>query len=259
MASPLEIAVKAATEAGRLLKDRLGRVQTIDFKGGINLVTEMDRLSEELIVNLISSGFPDHQILSEEGGVQENSSPFKWIVDPLDGTTNYAHGFPCYSVSIALEEAGGIILGVVYNPSLEELFVCERGRGAFRNGKGIRVSSTRELGKGLLATGFPYDVRERSEIYLDPFRSFLIKARAIRRAGSAALDLCYVACGIFDGFWEMKLHPWDVAAGALMVMEAGGTVTDFKGGPFDHYGKEIVASNGIIHPQMLEVLNRSEL
>ncbi len=256
MASPLQIAIKAATEAGHLLKEKLGNVESIEFKDSINLVTEMDRRSEDLIISLISGEFPDHQIVSEEGGGQISSSPFKWIVDPLDGTTNYTHGFPCYAVSIALERDGEVVLGVVYNPNLEELFVAERGGGAFRNGKRIRVSEIGELGRSLLATGFPYDVWEGRGDNLEHFANFLVQAQAIRRPGSAAIDLCYVACGIFDGFWELKLHPWDVAAGGLITMEASGTVTDFRGNSFNPYSREIVASNGLIHPIILKTLAR---
>lgn len=259
MKSPMDTAVAAALAAGRVLKRRLGKTIRVYYKGGINLVTEMDQRSDEMITAAIKKDFPRDGIITEEGDRQEGSSGYTWIIDPLDGTTNYAHGYPCFTVSIALEKAGEIILGVVYNPNLRELFCGEKGKGAFRNNRRITVSRTGELTKSLLATGFPYDVREDPVNNLRHFAAFLVKAQAVRRAGSAALDLCYVAAGIFDGFWEPKLNPWDVAAGSLLVTEAGGLVTDFKGGPFDHYGKEIVASNGLIHSQMISVLNCSAL
>lgn len=254
MSEALETAVAAAKAAGRVLKGRLGKASSISFKGGINLVTEMDRKAEQLIINIIKRDFPGHGILSEEGGGELKESAFKWIIDPLDGTTNYTHGFPCYTVSIALEQKGEIVLGVVFNPVLNELFTALKGKGAFRNGKKITVSATKELRKSLLATGFPYDVHQKPMANLKHFANFLVSAQAVRRAGSAALDLCYTACGIFDGFWEVKLHSWDIAAGSLLVKEAGGQVSDFRGGPFDHYSQETLASNGHIHSQMLEVL-----
>lgn len=257
MKSRMDAAVAAALASGRFLKRRLGKATKVYYKGGIDLVTEMDQRSEEMIIAAIKGDFPQDGFIAEEGDRQEGSSGYQWIIDPLDGTTNYAHGYPCFTVSIALEKEGEIILGVVYNPILNELFRGEKGKGAFRNNRRITVSSTGELAKSLLATGFPYDVQEDPVNNLRHFSGFLLKAQAIRRAGSAALDLCYVAAGIFDGFWELKLNPWDVAAGSLLLTEAGGMVTDFKGGPWDHYSKEILASNGAIHAQMVSVLNCS--
>ncbi|MFH1624963.1 MAG: inositol monophosphatase family protein [Pseudomonadota bacterium] len=223
-------AVNAAREAGRILRENLGKSIKIDFKGERNLVTDIDRASEKTIIEIIRKKYPDHRILTEESQVKNGTSPYRWIIDPLDGTTNYAHGYPSFCVSIALERKGYVLLGVVYDPILEELFTAEKGNGASLNGGKISVSSTDTLAHSMLATGFPYDLRESQNNNLVHFNNFIMAAQAIRRPGSAALDLCYVAMGRFDGFWELKLSPWDVAAGSLIVGEAGGVVTDFRGG-----------------------------
>ena len=253
-----KIAIKAALKGGEFLQKFQGKFIWIGYKGVINLVTEADRLSEDAIIKIIRKNFPEHNILTEESRGYEKGSDYKWIIDPLDGTTNYAHGFPVYCVSIALEKKGEIISGVVYNPVLEELFVAEKNKGAFMNGKRIYVSKTRELSRSLLATGFPYDIRESKINNLDHFTNFALRSQAIRRAGSAALDLCYLAKGIFDGFWELKLSPWDTAAGSLMVKEAGGEVTDFSGNQFSIYQKNILGTNGKIHSQMIQVLKKGK-
>ncbi len=250
-----ESAIYIARKAGELLRENLGRVESIEYKGAVDLVTDVDRKSETLIVNFIRERFPQHDILTEEGQDKAEGSACRWIIDPLDGTTNYAHGYPVFCVSIGFEEGGELKLGVVYDPMLDELFVAEKGRGAYLNGRRIRVSDTPTLDKSLLATGFPYDLRTSRENNLNHFSNFALRAQAIRRAGSAALDLCYVGCGRFDGFWELKLKPWDVAAGSLVVSEAGGRLTDFKNSPFSIYGHEVIASNGLIHDEMLEVVN----
>jgi myo-inositol-1(or 4)-monophosphatase len=251
----LDVAQKAAVTAGTLLRAHAGGIREITYKGVINLVTEMDRRSEQTIVEIIHGAFPDHDILAEEETRIENGSGFLWIIDPLDGTTNYAHGYPNFAVSIGLERAGDVVLGVVYDPMRDELFTAERGRGAWLNGRPIRVSANRELIHSLLATGFPYDRAESRENNLNYFGAFIIVSQEIRRSGSAALDLCAVASGRLDGFWELKLHPWDVAAGSLLVREAGGAVSDFSGERFNIRDREIVASNGIIHGQMIQVVN----
>ncbi len=251
-----KIAIQSALKGGEILQGYRGKVKKIGYKGVVNLVTEADRLSEDAIIKIIQKNFPEHNILTEESKGYEKESDYKWIIDPLDGTTNYAHGFPVYCISIALEKGGEIILGVVYNPVLKELFVAEKNKGAFLNDKRICVSKTRELSKSLLATGFPYDIRESQINNLDHFKNFALTSQAIRRAGSAALDLCYLAKGIFDGFWELKLSPWDTAAGILMVKEAGGKVTNFSGNKFSIYAKDILATNGKIHKQMIEVLKK---
>lgn len=247
---------KIAIGAGELLRKKFGKIKKIDFKGEINIVTEADCISQEYIKKSIREKYSEHNILSEEDLEIKSSNPFRWIIDPLDGTTNFAHGLPIFAVSIAVEYKGEIFAGVVYNPISKELFWAEKGEGAFLGKKRIKVSETNILSKALLATGFPYDIREDANNNLDHFSKFALRAQAIRRLGAAALDLCYVACGRFDGFWELKLFPWDVAAGILIVEEAGGKVTDFKGLPTNIYSREIVASNGKIHDEMIEVLNK---
>lgn len=248
------VAIKAAKMAGQLLRQNLGKANRIEFKGEVDLVTEMDRQAEVLIMDTLKGAFPHHGILTEERDEMRSTSNYRWIIDPLDGTTNYTHGFPIFSVSIALERDGDVVLGVVYNPMLDELFTAEKGRGAFLNEKRIWVSKVSQLNMSLLATGFPYDVRTSPDNNLNHFANFAVRAQAIRRVGSAALDLCWVACGRFDGFWELKLKPWDVSAGGLVVKEAGGVVTDFKGNPFSIYSEETLATNGLIHKEMLDVL-----
>ena len=248
------LAIRAAKKAGRILQNHLGRVKKVDYKGAVNLVTEMDLISEKVIVTEICRRYPKHSILAEEKTHRQEDSPYRWVIDPLDGTTNYAHGYPIFCVSIGLEKDGEIILGVVYDPSRNELFVGEKGKGARLNGRRIQVSSTRKLSRSLLATGFPYDLRESSVNNFDHFQNFARKVHAVRRAGSAALDLCYVAAGRFDGFWEMKLGPWDLAAGSLILREAGGKVTDFQDHPIHLDGKYVLATNGKIHGEIIRTL-----
>lgn len=255
----LYIAIEAAKEAGKFLKKNLGKVRQIDLKSGQerNLVTEIDKKSEELIVNIIKKHYPNHDILAEESGSKHGSkSDYKWIIDPLDGTTNFTHGLPIFCVSIGLERKGEIILGAIYDPNFDELFTAEKGRGAFLNGRRLRVSTTKELKSSLLVTGFPYNINENPDHCIEHFVNFLLNAQAIRRMGSAALDLAYVAAGRYDGFWEVNLNPWDMAAGVLLVKEAGGEITNFTGTDIDIYGKQIVASNKSIHKEMLEILKK---
>jgi myo-inositol-1(or 4)-monophosphatase len=243
-----------ALRAGALLKERLDEIHTIQYKGAINLVTEADRLSEALIVEQIRHVFPGHDILAAESPETAQGSGFRWIIDPLDGTTNYAHGYPVFCVSVALEVEGVIRLGAVYNPMLAELFIAEKGEGAFLNGRRLAVSGTAQLSRGLLATGFPYDLRENRNNNFSYYRALAMNAQAIRRAGSAALDLANVAAGRFDGFWELRLMPWDTAAGWLLVTEAGGVVTDLGGDPYHLRSPHILASNGLIHRDMIDIL-----
>ncbi len=246
--------VRAATRAGGYLLERFRTDFAVLHKGAIDLVTEVDVASEEMITAGIAAAFPDHSILAEEkhaGGVRGRCT---WIIDPLDGTTNYAHGFPFFSVSIGLEIDGRVELGIVFDPVRKELFKARRGEGAFCNGEPLRVSDTGDVGAGLLATGFPYDIRTSRENNLDHFRAFALAAQGLRRTGSAALDLCYVAAGRLDGFWESKLNPWDCAAGFLMVTESGGRVTGYEGQPVTIYDAEVAASNGRIHEQMIALL-----
>ena len=254
----LNVAIETALEAGNYLKMNVGKIRNIERKGGqeTNLVTEIDKKSEQLIISKIKQHFPQHDFLCEESGAAEVKSEYRWIIDPLDGTVNYTHALPIYSVSIGLEFKGEIILGVVYDPSLDELFTAEKGKGAWLNKNRIEVSKTTKLIESLLVTGFAYDVNERPEPSVSHFRNFLAEAQAIRRLGSAALDLCYVAAGRFDGFWEGVIRPWDMAAGVLIVTEAGGKWTDFRGVPSNVYKEEMLATNGLIHEQMVEVLKK---
>ena len=250
----MDFAISMARESGALLKERFNTQHTIDYKGEIDIVTETDRLSEKLLTERIIARFPQHDILAEESPEICKGSEYRWIIDPLDGTTNYAHGFPVFCVSIALEHNRRSILGVIFNPMLNELFTAEKGGGAYLNGEAISVSATDLLIESLLATGFPYDIRVDPNNNINYFAEMALRSRAIRRAGSAALDLAYLAAGRFDGFWELKLHPWDTAAAQLLVTEAGGTVTDLSGENYDIFGPSIVASNGRIHDAMIGVL-----
>lgn len=253
----LSFAMALANEAGLLLKNKLHDRHTIDFKGEIDIVTEADRMSEALILSAIRHRWPGHDILSEESSATRNGSSYRWIIDPLDGTTNYAHGYPVFCVSIALERAGEVCLGVVFNPMLDEMFTAEKGSGGYLNGRKLTVSGTSVLSHGLLATGFPYDIRESKDNNINYFTAMALKVRAIRRAGSAALDLAYLAAGRFDGFWELKLRPWDTAAACLLVREAGGLVTDLFGGPFELQSPHVLASNGVLHEDMMAVFRQA--
>jgi myo-inositol-1(or 4)-monophosphatase len=252
----LGLAVELAREAGALQRRRYETALEIGTKSApVDLVTEVDRACEALIVGGLASRRPGDAVLAEEGGAREREgATWRWIVDPLDGTTNYAHGYPRFCVSIGLEREGEPHLGVVYDPLMDELYSAVRGAGAFRGGAPIRVSAESRLDRALLATGFAYQRREDN---LGHFGAFLTVTRALRRDGSAALDLCYVACGRLDGYWELELRPWDVAAGALIVEEAGGRTSDFSGKGPARSGREVVASNGLVHDAMLEVIGRS--
>ena len=258
----LNFAIQTARDAGAILLDRLGRALQVSNKGDIDLVTESDLAAEKLIIERIKSHYPRHAILAEESGATagvefvSGTSDWKWIIDPLDGTTNYAHGYPCFCVSIALENSGVIEVAAIYDPTRDEMFAAERGQGATLNGRRIRVSTVDELNSAMLCTGFPYNVRERPNFERE-FARFTMEAQAVRRDGSAALDLAYVACGRFDGFWEDGLNPWDVAAGILLITEAGGQVTDFKGRALDIYTPKVLASNGLVHSVMMDILGRS--
>lgn len=251
----LEVACTAAMTAGALLRDNIRGQREIQYKGQIDLVTEMDRLSEKIIVGSLLKAFPEHGILAEEGSRVDSDSGFLWVIDPLDGTTNYAHGYPSFSVSIGLERNGDMMLGIVYDPMRDEMFTAVRGAGAFLNEHPIGVSRSHILMQSLLATGFPYDRRVSRENNLDYFNALIMASQEVRRSGSASLDLCAVASGRLDGYWELKLHPWDVAAGGLIVQEAGGMVSDLTGKRYSIRAKEIVASNGMIHDQMLAVIH----
>jgi len=257
MAPSLErrVAIDAARAAGELLQAEFRAAHRVAFKGQTsNLVTEMDERAEELIVGRLASAFPDDTILAEERGAAPGRSGRRWIVDPLDGTTNYAHGLPVFSVSIALEVDRRIALGVAYNPSLDELYVAERGHGATVNDERLAVSTATTLEQSLLATNFPYNIHETPDTNLKEYAAFALRCRGVRRLGSAVLDLAWVAAGRFDGFWELRLGPWDFAAASLFVEEAGGRVTNLVGAAVDLDAPAVVASNGRIHDEMLAVL-----
>jgi myo-inositol-1(or 4)-monophosphatase len=252
----LNFAIDVARAAGGVLIQHLGSAK-VSNKGDIDLVTEADVASENLIIEQIRSYYPQHAILAEESGetvlVGGKRSEWKWVIDPLDGTTNYAHGYPCFCVSIALEHNGVVEIGVIYDPVRDEMFAAERGSGATLNGRRIRVSEVEELKDAMLCTGFPYNVRERPDFTRD-FTNFTMAAQAVRRDGSAAIDLAYVACGRFDGFWEDGLSPWDIAAGMVLIEEARGKVTNFDNEPLSIYTKKVLATNGLVHDAMLTVL-----
>lgn len=250
----LKVAEEASRMAGEMLCRHIDSPREIVYKGAINLVTDFDRDSQEVIFSHLSSRFPDHDFLAEEDLCEQRGSEFRWIIDPIDGTTNYAHNFPIFCVSIALEWKSNVVCGVIYDPMRGEMFSAISGKGSVMNGHRIQISATGDLDKSLLATGFPYDIRESEVNNIDHFVNFATRAQAIRRCGSAALDLCYVACGRFDGFWELKLSPWDVAAGVLIVEESGGRVSDFQGETASIYGNDLLASNGLIHEQMIQIL-----
>jgi myo-inositol-1(or 4)-monophosphatase len=249
-----EIAFKAAREAGALLRERAGKILNIDYKSAFNIVTDADRESERLVIGIISERFPDDQILGEESGAHETASNRRWIIDPLDGTTNYAHGYPFFSVSIGFEEQGEMRFGVVYNPIADEMFWAEQGKGAYLNDKPIKVSQHTKLATSLLATGFPADTATAKLSNLVEFAKATDLSMGVRRDGSAALDLSYVACGRLDGFWELKLAQWDLAAGTLIVREAGGSVTNLTGGPFDIRTGHVLATNNLIHEELVQAL-----
>ena len=258
----LNTILREAAEAGaaEILRFFQGSFEVSNKEGVNNLVTEADHASEKAILSVIKKAFPDHQILAEESGALEQSSDYKWIIDPIDGTVNFAQGIPLNCVSIAIEFQGSIILGAVYNPHLNEFFFAEKGKGATLNNKPIQVSKKTSTLKSCLVTGFPYTYINEPNGPIEVFERFVRKGVPVRRLGSAAIDLCWVACGRFDGFFEQKLEPWDSAAGFLIVEEAGGKVTDFKGDAFSVYQHKLIATNGLIHTEMVEVINgRKEL
>lgn len=253
-----ETALAAARAGGVILRSKFGTRLHIEEKSAKDLVTEADREAEAAIVAVIQARFPEHNILAEEGVYPQTASPFRWIIDPLDGTTNFAHTFPWFAISIALENAGEIILGIVYNPIYEELFVAVKGQGATLNGQPLQVSAINRLDRALLATGFAPASTTTAANNFDHFMRFQEKAQACRRPGAASLDLACVAAGRFDGFWEMKLKPWDTAAGMLLVTEAGGRISNFDGAPFTPDQLECLASNGRIHNAMLPILQQGK-
>jgi len=256
MLSPKKTLLKALQTGGKILRSSLGRTR-YRYKSPMNLVTRADHSSEEAVCTILRRRFPDHSILAEESGESGKGSPYTWVVDPLDGTTNFAHGFPVACISIGLVHYSTPVLGGVYDPFRDELFWAEKGKGSYLNGKKIHVSKTQRLDESLLLTGFPYDRTRRSGFYVNFYRQFMERCHDVRRSGAAALDLCWAACGRVDGFWEFKLRPWDVAAGKLIVEEAGGRVSDFSDREWkalSAFGGETLATNGRIHSEMLKIL-----
>jgi myo-inositol-1(or 4)-monophosphatase len=250
----LEFAIHCALESGRIQGAYFQKRISIHHKGEINIVTDVDIACQRRIIELIEEKYPEDYIIAEEKANVFDEKRNKWIVDPLDGTTNYAHGYPFFCTSIAYEVKSEVVVGVVYNPIFNELFFAQKGEGAYFNGEKIHVSTVNDMKQALLSTGFPYDLPTNTNNNINHFVNFLYHAQAVRRDGSAAMNLSYVACGRFDGHWEMKLNPWDMAAGALIVIEAGGTLSNFKGEAFSIYDDELVASNGLLHDRLLEVL-----
>lgn len=250
----LEVAIGCAREAGEIISAALDRPKSISYKGEVDIVTETDRKSEAVILARLRREFPDHAIIAEEGGASGPSAlaEYEWHVDPLDGTTNFAHGYPVFAVSLGLLQKGEPLIGAIYNPVTHEMFTAVRGGGAFRNGVPIHVSVTKELSHSLLATGFPSHKRVQNP-NIHYYWEFTLRSHGVRRAGAAALDLCSVACGQFDGFWEFGLKSWDTAAGILLVREAGGNVTNFSGEPYHPGDVECLASNGLVHAKMQQV------
>jgi myo-inositol-1(or 4)-monophosphatase len=252
--SYLEPAVEIAHEAGALLANFFERRVPFELKSEYDLVTEADRASEKLVVERLRSHFPTHGIVAEEGGGHESTSEYRWHVDPLDGTTNFAHGFPIFNVTLGLERAGEMIAGVVFDPTRQETFAAERGGGAYLNNRRIRVSSTEKLASCLMATGFPNRKRTKNP-NIHFYHQLALATHGVRRTGSAAIDLAYVACGRTEGFWEFGLNSWDMAAGIVLVREAGGSVTDMKGGEFTLDSPHLIADNGRVHEQLLKLFD----
>ena len=253
------VGFSAIETASEFLRDRFGQYHSVKKKGTIDLVTEADEYAERLIMDTILDAYPDHSILAEESGHVLGQSPFQWIIDPLDGTTNFAHNLPWFGISIAFTVNDETVFGVVENPVFHERFWAIRGGGVFLNGKVVHVSSTGSLSESLLVTGFPYNLKAIIDTLMFRFQHCLAASQGIRRLGSAAIDLCYIACGRFDGFWEQNLKTWDTAAGALIVREAGGVVTDFSGSPYVSDMKEILATNGRIHKDLMGLLRKNDL
>lgn len=252
------VGIQAAYSGAKIVRDRFGHISQIGQKGAFDLVTEADTASEKIIIQTIRDAYPDHAILAEESGVNHGNAEFQWFIDPLDGTTNYAHQLPIFSIAIALAVREEMVLGLVLNPMDGELFAAAAGRGATLNDAPIQVSSTTTVRKSLLVTGFPYDFSEIIEPAMKRFSVCQNTSQGVRRLGSAALDICYVACGRFDAFWEQNLKPWDKAAAAVIAKEAGARITDFANRPFAINQKEILVSNGRIHQEMLSLLELAD-
>ncbi|MBS1779988.1 MAG: inositol monophosphatase [Bacteroidetes bacterium] len=254
-----KVLLEATKEAGKIIQQYFQGSFNIENKEGINnLVTEVDKHSEKAIIDIIRKNYPEHSIISEEVGEMLQESDYQWIIDPIDGTVNFAHGIPICCVSIGLKHKEELLLGAVYNPMMNELFFAEKGKGAYLNDKPIKVSSKTNFAKACLVTGFPYKWPNSSEHPIRVFERFILEGLPVRRLGSAAIDLCWVACGRFDGFWEYNLSSWDVAAGYLIVQEAGGRITNFDGEPYSVFDKETLATNGHIHEDMLRLIRNKK-
>ncbi|TSA28174.1 MAG: inositol monophosphatase [Ignavibacteriales bacterium] len=248
--------IQISKEAGEIVREGFGKNFSTEYKTNTSdLVTEIDKKSEALIIDFIKKEFPGHSVLAEESGEHGTSSEYLWVIDPLDGTTNFAHGFPMFAVSIGVQKNGETICGAVYDIMRDEIYTSEKGSGSFRNGQKLNVSTNDDLQKSVLVTGFPYNIAENPDHAFERFIASLKAARAVRRLGSAAIDFCYVASGVFDGFWEVHLHPWDICAGKLIVEEAGGVVTNFAGEKIDIYSKQILATNNFVHRSMIKLLS----
>ncbi|MBL7718620.1 MAG: inositol monophosphatase [Flavipsychrobacter sp.] len=259
MADLKEVLLEAVKEAGAIVQTYFQGQFTIESKDGINnLVTEVDKLSEDKIITTIKKYYPDHSIISEESGEEKQDSEYQWIIDPIDGTVNFAHGIPLCCISIALKKGNHLLLGTVYNPMMNELFFAEQGKGATLNGLPISVSKKSDFRKACLVTGFPYKWPDEREHPIKVFERFVLEGLPVRRLGSAAIDLCWVACGRFDGFWEYNLSSWDVAAGYLIVEEAGGRITNFDGDAYSVFDKQTLATNGLIHEEMLRLIKNRD-
>lgn len=256
--TPKELAISIAHQAGEILRKNIGKITADDVedKHPFDYVTEIDKACEQLIINSIKEHFPDHEILAEESGKNQNTHSYRWIIDPLDGTTNFIHGYPHSSISIALQKEDEMILGVIYDPYRDELYYAEKGSGAYCNQKRIHVSRQANVNNCLIATGFPFKSRHLLDRYWKVLSAIFMDVSGIRRTGSAALDLAYVASGRFDGFWELKLSPWDIAAGAIIIEGAGGKITDFEGEKNHIWSGDVIASNGIIHDFMMSKVQK---
>jgi len=249
--------INIAKEAGEVIRNGFGENLQIEFKtGDNNIVTNIDKAAEKIILDFVKTEYPNHSIIAEESGTKHNSSDYTWVIDPLDGTTNFAHGLPIFAVSIGVQKNDKTIAGVIYDVMNNKIYVAEKGAGAFVNNEKISVTKNKILSEGFVVTGFPYNIKKELNRTINVFTTFLLKTRGVRRLGSAALDLCYVASGVFDAFWERELNPWDICAGMLLVEEAGGRISDFMGNPINIFSKQILASNGILHKDILNVFGR---
>ena len=247
--------IQISKEAGEIIREGFGTNFSVEYKTNLSdFATAIDKKSEAAIIKFIKKEFPTHAVLAEESGEHKSTSDYLWVIDPLDGTSNFAHGLPIFAVSIGLQKNGETICGVVYDVMRDEIYSAEKGGGSFRNGQKLQVSTNHDLRKSMLVTGFPYDIQDNPDFAIERFAAFLKASGAVRRLGSAAIDMCYVASGVFDGFWEVHLHPWDICAGKLIVEEAGGVVTNFTGEVIDIYSKQILATNKFVHQSMIQVL-----